>query len=248
MGVVNLSPESKYPATVAADASEALRIADGHRQDGASVIDVGAQSSHFDNVELGAAEELDRLAAPLERLVGDGHIVSVDTWKPEVARGAIELGAVIVNDTGGLQNRDMVEVVAASNVAAVVMYLEASSPLAVGPIDLSHSIVGTMAKDLGSRLEDLRARGITDIVVDPGIGIAYRADRSKYTEHQIDVLRRLRHLSELGHPVLIPVPRKPEVARTLALATLAFEYGADILRVHDVGAVAEIGRMMGRLE
>ncbi len=247
MGVLNLSPESKNTQTVAGNVDEAMRIADNHRRHGATIIDVGAQSSHFDNVELSPEEELERLAGAVRRLVDEEFVVSVDTWKPAVAAGTIEIGATIVNDTGGLQNPAMVDVVAGSDVAAVVMFIEGDTPLSVEEIDLGGSIVDGVADRLGARLRNLAAAGVTDVIVDPGIGISYRGDRALYTEHQIDVIRRLGDLQALGQPVLVPVPRKAELAPTLALATLALEYGADILRVHDVPAVAEIARMMGRM-
>lgn len=248
MGVLNLSPESKNAPTVATNVDDALRIAEAHRRNGASIIDVGAQSSHFDNVELSAEEEFDRLGESVERLVEDGHIISIDTWKPGVAKGAIDLGATIINDTGGLRNPEMVQLVTSRDVAAVVMFLEGDSPLTVGSIDLERSLVERMTGQLANHLHQLDGQGISDVIVDPGIGISYRGDRVRYTEHQLDVVRRLSEFSALGRPVLVPVPRKPELASTLAFATLSLEYGADILRVHDVEAVAEIARLMGRLE
>jgi dihydropteroate synthase len=248
MGVLNLSPESKNAATVAGSVDEALAIAERHRHDGASIIDVGAQSSHFENVELSAHEELDRVSEAVDRLVSDGHCVSVDTWKPEVARGVMQLGASLINDTGGLRHHEMIEAVAAGGAAAVLMYLEGESPLAVGEMDFQGSAVNRMVEHLGRQVEVLAEKGITNLVVDPGIGISYRGDRARYTEHQLDVVRRLDRFRSLGKPVLVPVPRKPSLSPTLAFATLALEYGADLLRVHDVDPVAEIARLMGRME
>jgi dihydropteroate synthase len=247
MGVLNLSPESKNAPTVATDSEAAMRIADDHRRNGASVIDVGAQSSHFDNAELSPEEELNRLGDAVRRLLDEGFVVSIDTWKPAVVAGMIELGVSIINDTGGLRNPAVVDAIASAGVAAVVMYLEGETPLAVGSIELEGSLVGQMVDRLGDRVRNLADQGITDVAVDPGIGISYQGDRSAYNRHQIDVIRRLGDFRTLGKPVLLPVPRKTELAPTLALATLALEYGADILRVHDVEAVAGIARMIGRM-
>lgn len=247
MGVLNLSPESKNAPTVATDSEAAMSIADDHRRNGASVIDVGAQSSHFDNAELSSDEELNRLGDPVRRLLDEGFVVSIDTWKPAVVAGMIELGVSIINDTGGLQNPEMIDVIGSSGVAAVVMYLEGATPLTVGSIELEGSLVGQMVDRLGDRLRNLADLGITDVAVDPGIGISYQGDRTLYNVHQLDVIRRLGDFRALGKPVLVPVPRKAELAPTLALATLALEHGADILRVHDVDAVAGIARLMGRM-
>ncbi len=184
----------------------------------------------------------------MERLVDDGHAVSIDTWKPAVAAGMIEAGAVIINDTGGLTRPEMVEAVAAGGVAAVVMFLQGDSPLTVDGLDLEASLVPAMVDRLSERLRQLDEKGVHDVVIDPGIGISYRTDRAGYTAHQIDVIRHLAGFGALGRPVLIPVPRKPDLPPTLALATLALEYGADVLRVHDVASVAAIARLMGRME
>ena len=247
MGVLNLSAESKNTPTVAKSVEDALTIAERHRSSGASIIDVGAQSSHFDNPDLDPTEEIDRLARPVERLVSEGFLVSVDTWKPRVASAAIELGASIINDTGGLQHPEMIRVVTEADVAAVAMYLEGDSPLDVGAIDIEGSLVELMIRRLRDRLDGLTGLGIDDTIVDPGIGISYRTDRGSYTAHQLDVIRNLDRFGSLGRPVLLPVPRKPELAPTLAMATLALEHGADMLRVHDVLAVAEIARLMEKM-
>ena len=247
MGVLNLSPESKNTPTVAMSVDDALAIAERHRSNGASIIDVGAQSSHFDNPDLDPSEEIGRLAGTVERLVAEDFLVSVDTWKPAVASAAVDLGASIINDTGGLQDPEMVRVVGEAGVAGVAMYLEGDSPLTVGKIDIDGSLVEQMIRRLSERLDGLARLGIDDMIVDPGIGISYRTDRGSYAAHQLDVIRNLERFGSLGRPVLLPVPRKPELAPTLAMATLALEYGADILRVHDVGAVAEIARLMGRM-
>jgi dihydropteroate synthase len=248
LGVLNLSTESKNVDTVAATGEEALAIAERHRQAGAAIIDVGAQSSHFENRELAPAEELDRMAPILELLVAEGFVVSVDTWKPEVAAGALEIGAALVNDTGGLKSPEMVEVVARHGAAAVVMYLEGTTPLDGAEVAYGESRLPDMARALRDRLISVQRRGITSVMVDPGIGISYRGSRERYTAHQLEVVRGLAALRALGAPVLVPVPRKSEPPRTLAFATLALEYGADFLRVHDAAAVAEIARLMGRMQ
>lgn len=248
MGVLNLSPESKNVHTVAGSVDEAMAIADRHVRAGVSIIDVGAQSSNLANREIEVEEEIDRLAPVLERLVGEGYVVSVDTWKPGVARAATEIGAVIINDTGGLQSPEMIDLVAASQVATVAMFLAGDSPLAVGELALGEELIHEMVDRLGERLRFLATLGIVDTIVDPGIGITYQVSRSAYTEHQLRVIRSMGTFAALGRPVLLPVPRKPELSRTLAMATLGLEHGAHILRVHDTAEVAEIARMMGRME
>lgn len=246
MGVINMSPESRNKHTVAGSPEEALRMARDYRSWGAAIIDLGAQSSHFENVELPAQQELDRLLPALELLIDDGFIVTVDTWKPEVARAAIAAGAAILNDTGGLQDAAMVDVVGEAGVPAVVMYIEGENPLRVDSMEFSEDKAASMAARLIPRLDALAGVGITQLLLDPGLSINYRSDYQRYTRQQMGVIRALGELRNLGYPVLIPVPRKREFHRVMAYVTLALEYGADVIRVHDVEAACDLVRLYGR--
>ena len=246
MGVINMSPESRNRHTVAGTSEDALRMAREYRRFGASIIDLGAQSSHYENVELPPQEELDRLIPALELLVQEGFTVAVDTWKAEVATAAVAAGAALLNDTGGLQDPEMVDVVKAAAVPAVVMYIEGKNPLQVDSMEFSEDKAATMADRLGARVSALAAQGITELLVDAGLSINYRSDYRRYTLQQMEVIRGLGDLRKLGHPVLIPVPRKREFPRVMAYTTLALEYGADVIRVHDVEAVCDLVRLYGR--
>ena len=121
MGVINLSPDSKNTHTVARSVDEALTMADRYRDWGASLIDVGGQSSHLDNPTIEAVEEISLVVPAVESLVSEGHLVSIDTWKPEVAEAALMAGAVMVNDTGGLADPAMRAVVAGADATAVAV-------------------------------------------------------------------------------------------------------------------------------
>jgi dihydropteroate synthase len=246
MGVINMSPESRNQHTVAASPDEALHMARDYRGFGASIIDLGAQSSHYENVELSSEEEIHRLLPALELLVQDGFVVAVDTWKPEVAAAAVTAGAAIINDTGGLQDASMVDVVQKAGVPAVAMYIEGKNPLQVDGMEFTNDKASSMAELLGGRIATLAAAGITDVLIDPGLSINYRSDYRRYTLQQMEVIRTLGDLRKLGHPVLIPVPRKREFPRVMAYTTLALEYGADVVRVHDVEAACDLVRLYGR--
>ncbi|MFB3109825.1 MAG: dihydropteroate synthase, partial [Acidimicrobiia bacterium] len=102
MGVINVSPDSKNTHTVAFSIDDALLMAHRYRIWGATLIDLGGQSSHFDNPTIEAADEVSRTVPVIEAMVAEGHLVAIDTWKPEVAEAAVAAGAVIINDTGGL--------------------------------------------------------------------------------------------------------------------------------------------------
>ncbi len=247
MAVVNLSPESRVAHSVVGSPAEARARARQYRDLGASIIDLGAQSSHFENRPLAPAEEIDRLLPALELLVADEFVVSVDTWKPEVAAAAVAHGAAIVNDTGGLADPAMTALVRDSGVGAVVMHIEGANPLEVGYRALEDGQPDIVAAGLADRVAELRAGGVTGpLLVDPGLSINYRSDYERYGQLQLATIRAIGALRAAGEPVLIPVPRKAVTHRMLAYLTLSIEYGADVLRVHDVEAACDLVPLLGR--
>jgi dihydropteroate synthase len=228
-------------------ADGALARARAARDLGATIIDLGAQSSHFENRPLTPSEEIERLAPALEVLVADDFVVSVDTWKAEVADAAVALGAAIVNDTGGLADPAMVALVRDSGAGAVVMHIEGENPLAVGDRDLSQGRPEVVAALLRRRVADLRAAGLAGpLLIDPGLSINYRSDYEQYGRLQLETIRAMAVLRAIGEPVLLPVPRKADTHRMLAYLTLSIEYGADVLRVHDVEAACDLVGLLGR--
>lgn len=244
MGVLNLSPESHNTQTVATTVPAALELAARYREWGAEIIDVGAQSSRYDVPTLDVDEEIRRLVPAVEALSAEGHLVSVDTWKPEVARAGVAAGAAIVNDTGGLGDPEMRRVVAESGAAAIVVYVEGANPHAVDEIDVRPDKAAVTARWLAERVTALEADGIDRVIVDPGIAINYPGDYAGYTRMQLDVIRRLDVIRTVGPPVLVPIPRKQEDHRVMAYITLAVEHGADIIRVHDVAEACDLVRLL----
>jgi dihydropteroate synthase len=180
------------------------------------------------------------------RLADEDFILSVDTWKPEVAAACVKEGAVIINDTGGLIEPAMVDIVASNDVAAVMVYVEAANPHEVGEIDTGPDKARRTADVLGDRIRDLARAGIDRLIIDPGIALNYRGDYERYTQLQLQVIRDSRELHGLGQPVLVPIPRKQEHHRVMAYITLALEYEADLIRVHDVAEACDLVRLFGR--
>ncbi len=246
MGVVNVSPDSKNAHTVAHSVDEALAMADRYRAWGASMVDVGGQSSHLDNATIDAADEVSRVVPVIEALVAEGHLVSIDTWKPDVAEAAVSAGAVIVNDTGGLTDSEMRRVVSRSGVAAVAVYVEGSNPHDVGEVVLSDEKAELTARRFAVLIEELAGEGIHNVIVDPGIAINYRGDYEAYSRMQLEVMAGSDRLRTLGKPLLIPIPRKRDGHRLAVYAGLAVEHGADIVRAHDVAMTCDIVRLFGR--
>jgi dihydropteroate synthase len=247
MAVINLSPESKNRRSVAESPSAALAMANAYREAGASIIDLGGQSSHYENETIPWEREAERLIPTVRMLVAEGFAVSVDTWKPEVARLCVEEGAVLVNDTGGLTDPGMRAVVADSGLAAIVMYIEGDHPHAVGEVEIREDKASATALWMQGRLDELASIGITETILDPGIAINYRGDYLAYTAMQLDVIRRLHRIKDLGRPVLVPIPRKQEDHRVAAYITMALEHEADLIRVHDVEMACDLASLFGRL-
>ncbi len=247
MGVINVSPDSKNVHTVARSVDEALLMAERYRTWGATLVDLGGQSSHLDNPTIEVADEISRVVPVIEALVVEGHLVAVDTWKPEVAMAAVEAGAVIVNDTGGLTDPEMRDVVAATGVAAIAVYVEGENPHDVGEIEIRKDKAARTASRFRSLLPELSDMGIDNVILDPGIAINYRGDYEAYTRMQLQVIADSEQLKALGRPVLIPIPRKRDFHRVVAYIALALEHRADIIRVHDVAVACDLASLFGRL-
>ncbi len=246
MAVINLSPESQQRHSIVASPEEALERARRFRDLGVTVFDLGGQSSHYDNPTIAADEEVARLLPAVDLLATEGMIVSVDTWKPSVAAACLDAGAALVNDTGGLGDPRMRQVVADSRAGAVLMYVEGANPHDVDEILIAPDKSRLTAAWMKKRMSTLAAQGITETIVDPGIAINYRGDYDAYTRMQLDVIRSLHPIRSLGRPILVPIPRKREDHRVAAYVTMALEYGADMIRVHDVEVAMDLVSLYGR--
>lgn len=246
MGVINVSPESKNPHTVATTPAEAVDLARRYRRWGADLIDVGGQSSHLDNPTLEADQEVSRLVPVVEALAGEGFVVSVDTWKPFVAEAAVAAGAALINDTGGLRLPEMQDVVAKSDAGVIAVHVDGAHPHAVGEVALSEDKAELTAAGFKELLGGLDPKVADRVILDPGIAINYRGDYVAYTRLQLSVIRHSGVFASLGRPLLIPIPRKRDIHWVGAYITMALEYGADMIRVHDVAIAAELTRLWDR--
>ncbi len=246
MGVINVSPDSKNTHTVARSVDEALLMADRYHQWGATLIDLGGQSSHLDNPTIDASDEVSRVVPVIEALAAEGHLVSIDTWKSEVAEAAILAGAVIVNDTGGLADPQMREVVAGSDVAVIAVHVEGANPHAVDEVEIRDDKAEVTAEQFRALLDDLARDGIENVILDPGIALNYRGDYEAYSRMQLQVIAGSDHLRQLGRPILMPIPRKRDGHRLAVYIGMALEHEADIIRVHDVAMACDLVRLFGR--
>jgi dihydropteroate synthase len=252
MGIVNANPDS-FSDPGARTLDDLVENARAQVEAGADMIDVGGESGVTHTAPTSPAEERARVLPLVERLVGEGITVSVDTWKPEVADAVLAAGAALINDVSGLRDPAVADACARHDAGLVLMHTRAQPKVKSFP-DYD-DVVEDVREFLAERIELARDRGVADdkIVIDPG------PDFAKAPDETVAVLRRLGELRELGYPILLAVSRKDFVgaltgrrpaerlAGTLgAIAALAEH--ADILRVHDVAAVAEFLRVREALE
>jgi dihydropteroate synthase len=239
MGVINVTPDSFSDGGVHFRTEAAVTAAWGMVDAGAAIVDVGGESTRPGAEPVPLEEELSRVLPVLAGLAGVP--VSVDTAKAEVARRALEAGAVMVNDVTALRgDPELAGVVAGSDAYLCLMHMQ-GEPRTMQADPRYEDVVAEVTAFLEERLRFAVGAGIGEerICLDPGIGFG------KTVEHNLELLRRLDAIAALGRPVLVGVSRKSTLARligeptgstaaSLSAAVLAYERGASILRVHDV--------------
>ena len=245
MGIVNASPESfsdggRY-GTLHDQVVRALELV----EQGAHLIDVGGESGVTGIPAIDAEEEIRRVVPLVERLAAEGVRVSVDTWKPSVARAALGAGAQMINDVSGLRDVELADACADAGASLVVMHTRAEPKVKEFP--QYEDVAADVVQFIRERVDVALEHGVSAerIVVDPG------PDFAKTPAQTVEVLRALPTLCELGYPVLLAVSRKDFVgalterpprerdAGTLAAIGAGVDAGASILRVHDVAATVD---------
>ena len=256
MGIVNATPDSFSDDGAYRTLDQRVELARSLLGAGARLIDVGGESGRTDQPPVEAEEEIERVVPVIERIAGVlGALVSVDTYKPAVARAAIEAGAAIVNDVSGLRDPDLADVCADTGAALVLMHTRAAPKEKMLDPGLDGRVVDDVELFLRERIELAMSRGVAfdQLVLDPG------PDFGKTPSQTVDVLRALPRLHALGRPILLAVSRKDFVgaitlrpprarlAGTLAAVGYGVGAGAHILRVHDVAEAADYLAVRGAL-
>jgi dihydropteroate synthase len=250
MGVVNVTPDSFSDGGRYLDAEAAVRHGEKLASDGAEILDVGGESTRPGAVEVDEAEELRRVEPVVEALAGDAT-VSIDTSKLAVAEAALDAGASIVNDVTALRRDPQIAALCGDRGAGVVLMHMPGNPRTMQDNPVYGDVVDEIKAFLVERIEAATAAGVAEerIWLDPGIGFG------KTVEHNLELLRRLAELRELGRPLLIGASRKSFIGRidgsevddrlggSIASSVLAAAEGADVLRVHDVAETAQAMRV-----
>ena len=256
MGIVNAAPDSFSDGGLYPDLDARVALAERLLRDGADVIDIGGESASTGSEPVAVEEEIERVAPLVEKVAGTlGALVSVDTYKPQVASAAIAAGARIVNDVSGLRDPALAEVCARSGAALVLMHTRAAPRQRLQDPDLYDDVAGEVLAFLRERIERTLAAGCQpeQLIVDPG------PDFAKTPAQTIRLLRELPRLHELGRPLLLAISRKDfigaltarppraRLAGTLAALSYCAEKGGHIFRVHEVDAAADFLRVRAAL-
>jgi len=266
MGILNLTPDSFSGDGLAEfDQDAALRLAGDFVRSGVDILDIGGESTRPGAAQVSAQEEMDRVLPLISLLAGEfNSIISIDTYKAEVAEAALKEGADIINDVWGLRADPMLgKIAAAAGVPVILMHNRSNPSNAAIKEQLGGRYIGVEYDDL---VEDVKSElmesislahkaGIPDqkIILDPGIGFG------KTVPQNLELLDRLNEIRELGYPVLLGPSRKSFIGYTLdlppddrvegtaAAVAVGIVRGADIIRVHDVPEMIRVSRMTDAL-
>jgi dihydropteroate synthase len=257
MGIVNASPDSFSDGGRAGSVEDQLALARELIAAGADIVDIGGESASTGRPPVEAGVEIARVVPLVEAVAGElGALVSVDTYKPAVARAAIAAGARIVNDVSGLRDPELAEVCAQTGAALVVMHTRAAPRERMQDPTLYGDIAAEVIDFLRERIAVALDRGMAaeQLIVDPG------PDFAKTPTQTLRLLRELDRLHELGRPLLMAISRKDfigaltgrppreRLAGTLAALAYGVEHGAHIFRLHDIAAAADFLAVHDALE
>jgi dihydropteroate synthase len=247
MGVVNVTPDSFSDGGLYLDPEAAVAHGEQLIEDGAGILDVGGESTRPGAEPVPEEEELRRVVPVVRGLVGSGARISIDTSKAAVATAALEAGAEIVNDVTALRGDAEMAALCADRGATVVLMHMLGEPRTMQDHPHYEDVVSEVKAFLAARLQAALDAGIAEerVWLDPGIGFG------KAAAHNMELLRRLGELRELGRPLVVGTSRKSFIGKldgspadrrlggTIASSVLAAAEGADVLRVHDVAEVRQ---------
>jgi len=255
MGIINITPDSFYDGGKSFSEKNILNQAEKMLSDGATFLDIGGYSTRPNAEEISESEETKRVVNAIELVLKKfpQALISIDTFRSDVAKKSIETGAVLVNDvSGGTLDSHMFSTVAELKVPYVLMHMR-GTPKTMSKLTDYNNVTVDVLKDLSGKIANARAAGINDIIVDPGFGFA------KTPEQNFELMGNLELFENLDVPVLVGISRKSFIQKTLgidaasalngtsSLNTVALLKGAKILRVHDVKEAVECVKLIENL-
>ena len=257
MGILNVTPDSFSDGGRFLRLDDALRRAEEMVAEGADLIDIGGESSRPGSAPVALDEELHRVIPVVEALAGRISVpLSVDTYKAEVARRALDAGAALVNDISAMRfDPAMKELIAERGVPVILMHMR-GTPRDMQISPFYEDVIGEIGVFLRERIAEAVSAGIaqSSIVVDPGIGFGKRV------ADNLEIVRRLDAFHALGCPILLgpsrksfigkvlDVPSEERLEGTAAVVALSVLRGAHLIRVHDVRQMVRVARMVEAIE
>lgn len=257
MGIVNITPDSFFSKSRVKNSTDLLMRVEQIVEEGGSMVDVGAYSSRPNCADVSTSKELERLipAVKLIRSHFPDVIISVDTFRSEVAKQAVEeAGVDIINDiSGGEMDADMFDTIAQLNVAYILMHMQ-GTPQNMQDNPVYKDVTAEVSLSLAQRVDVLRSKGVKDIIIDPGFGFG------KNLKDNYQLLKELDQFALFELPILVGFSRKSMIYKLLntsadealngstVLNTLALTKGANILRVHDVKEAVECIKLVAQIE
>lgn len=257
MGILNITPDSFYSGSRKETEEEIIARVREIKDQGGTIIDIGAQSTRPTSTLFSADEEIERLqfALPIINREFPAAILSVDTFYSKVARFCVEEhGVAIINDvSGGEMDKDMFKTVAELNVPYILMHMR-GTPQTMKDLTDYDNLIQDIFFYFSQKVAELRLLGVNDIILDPGFGF------SKNLDQNYELMASLRGFSIFDLPLLVGISRKRMIANllgttpaeslngTTVLNTFALQNGANILRVHDVREAVEAIKIVKKLE
>ena len=248
MGVINLSADSWYRESVCLTADTAIRRGRVLAEQGADIIDVGAESTlaHAARVDEGGQQS--KLVPVVKALRAAGHLVSVETYQPAVTRACLEAGANILNLTGTEQSDEMFNLVAAHDAALILCFVQGANVREVGNLDLGADPVAQLYEYFARQVEQATRCGVKKILLDPGLGFYYRnlQDSAVRVRHQMTTFLNTFRLRALGWPTCHALPHAFEYfgeevrCAEPFFAVLAALGKTDLFRTHEVPRVKAV--------
>jgi dihydropteroate synthase len=233
MGVVNLSADSWYRESVCLTTESAIRRGRVLHEQGADIVDIGAESTLAQAARADDAAQKSKLIPVIENLRAAGILVSVETYQPAVTRACFDAGANVLNLTGTEQTDELFRMVAAHDAAVIICYVQGKNVREVGDFDFNADPVGMMHDYFARQIEIAQRNGVEKIILDPGLGFYYRnlQDSAVRVRHQMTVFLNTFRLRTLGFPICQALPH-------------AFEYFGEEVRCAEpfFGVLAALGK------
>lgn len=255
MGIINATPDSFYDGGRNIDLDKAVQSVGKMLEDGADIIDIGGCSTKPNAEEVSLSEELDRVIPLIKTLIQKfpDIVISIDTFRSEIAKQAVEDGASIINDvSGGNLDDEMFETVAKLKVPYILMHMR-GTPATMQKLTAYDHLIKDIVLELSEKLKILRSLQVNDVIIDPGFGFA------KSLAQNYEILNNLSYFKQLDCPILVGVSRKSMIYKllgvdavnalngTTALNMAALLNGGAILRVHDVKDAVETVKIYNQL-